>query len=238
MTVGRVPALGNFKIWFFIFRSSNLSRRISHMGMTSIAIKTHPTPLLGSISRTIFSNSKCGPFHSPNGLTCQPIGRARILGCLCANFCFFISNSLIVEGRSALPSAGGPFQHSEIDVRLVRALWNGCATRLRTLKLMCGSFAHSGINVRLVRALWNGCATRLRTLKLRCDSFAHSEINVRVVRALWNGFATRFSTLKQVAVNSKLNWLQPDHFFWHLYKGIGVLAINYSLAPIILYRVN
>ena len=36
----------------------------------------------------------------------------------------------------------------------------------------------------------------------------------------------------------KINSLHPDRFFSHLYSGLGVLAINPSLAHIILYRVD
>ena len=51
--------------WFFLFRS------ISHMILTSIAIKTHPTPHSRSSFRKLFSTPKCGVSNSPNRLTCQ-----------------------------------------------------------------------------------------------------------------------------------------------------------------------
>ena len=68
-TLGNVvPALGNFKFWFFRFRSPDLSQSISHMRMPRITIKTHPPPLLGSISRKIFATSKCCRFLSARPL--------------------------------------------------------------------------------------------------------------------------------------------------------------------------
>ena len=79
-TLGNVvPALGNFKFWFFRFRSPDLSQSISHMRMTRITIKTHPPPLLGSISRKIFATSKCCRFLSARPLTCDTNGTDGIL---------------------------------------------------------------------------------------------------------------------------------------------------------------
>ena len=56
---------------------SDLFRPILHMTLPSIAIKTHPTPPLGSFSLKIFFASKHWPSNSTDRLTCHTNWTAR-----------------------------------------------------------------------------------------------------------------------------------------------------------------